>query len=454
MSTRTVYTTTITVPIYASWKCHKCGTSNYSLGEIVYNGKSSSGSFFKSKHETAKKTASDQALSNWKDNAIKIIYDPRNNTEKIRNYLSVHYTNCSKCNTKPKWDKGTKYLVVLSLSLAPTLISGLVAICMLKSVVAWLIFAVFLGLFLYPWFDEKAFKKTMQTIPNEYLPIIGSLNKELVDYAEHRGKTILTPDETKEAVLNPAFMETFFSNATKSSKSEKTESFKINSQASIGIEKEKTEGVSKQIDLSSDQSENRKLVCEKCGKPLLPAETWCKWCGNKVEPVYKTQKTNVKASVPPAEPEPNPQKESKNESIAPKSVVRNNAYIKSISNNVLSLILEYIDAHPENSNDIVDIFQQADGYLKDLTEKDAQLLMNQQLSAELVALNTLQNYSLKSIKPQSALNVVKSAAEQKQDPAFALYNHINETKFNKGYISKETFESNKQTGLQRAVTFN
>lgn len=57
MSTRTTYTSTISVPTYASWKCEKCGEINFSAGIIRCSRQASTSSFRNSKHEEAKAEA-------------------------------------------------------------------------------------------------------------------------------------------------------------------------------------------------------------------------------------------------------------------------------------------------------------------------------------------------------------------------------------------------------------
>ena len=49
MGSRTVYTSTISVPVYASWKCEECGEINLATGVIVCKREESSSSWSSTK---------------------------------------------------------------------------------------------------------------------------------------------------------------------------------------------------------------------------------------------------------------------------------------------------------------------------------------------------------------------------------------------------------------------
>lgn len=59
MASKTVYTATITVPVYASWKCEKCGEVNFATGVIVCKRQEASGSWRSSKQKEAEAAGSD-----------------------------------------------------------------------------------------------------------------------------------------------------------------------------------------------------------------------------------------------------------------------------------------------------------------------------------------------------------------------------------------------------------
>ena len=196
MARRTTYTSTIRVPIYASWKCPSCGEKNFSLGNITCTRQETTSSLRKSKQEEAKNEASSRAQNDWKQNAVDIIFNPQKNPQNLRNDLYLQNTNCTKCGKKPSWDKGNGYMTLLALSFVPAIISGIVAISMKTSWIAWLIFAALLGAIVYCFVSEIAYKKSIVNMSKEYLPVMGSQNNELIAYAERQGRKLLSPDET------------------------------------------------------------------------------------------------------------------------------------------------------------------------------------------------------------------------------------------------------------------
>lgn len=200
MATRTTYTSTIRVPIYASWKCPFCREINFSFGDIVYQRAVTTSSLRRSKQEEAKNEASKRAQSEWQQNALEIIIKPKKDPQKLRSDLFFQSTNCTKCDKKPRWDKGMGYMTLMSLSLVPAIISGISAIGMKTSWIAWLAFAAFLGAIAYGFVTEKSYKRMIVNLPVEYLPVIGSQNEELLMYANRRGYELPSPDDTMQIV--------------------------------------------------------------------------------------------------------------------------------------------------------------------------------------------------------------------------------------------------------------
>lgn len=68
------------------------------------------------------------------------------------------------------------------------------------SPVAWLIFGAFLAIVVTAFISEPRYKKMMKKLPKEHTPVLGSLNPDLIEYANNLGKTIPTPDECIEIV--------------------------------------------------------------------------------------------------------------------------------------------------------------------------------------------------------------------------------------------------------------
>lgn len=195
MSSRTVYTSTITVPVYASWKCEECGEINFATGSIVVKRQESSSSWRPSKQREAEAKAASLAQAEWAGETLQIISDPNNHAQDMRNGLFLQNTHCTKCGKKPKWDKDMKYLIWGGLCFMPAIISGIAAIAIGTSPVAWLIFAAFLAIIVMAFISEPRYKKMMKNLPKKYTPVIGSLNSELIEYAEALGKKIPNLDE-------------------------------------------------------------------------------------------------------------------------------------------------------------------------------------------------------------------------------------------------------------------
>ncbi|MBE7032971.1 MAG: hypothetical protein E7406_01945 [Ruminococcaceae bacterium] len=202
MATTTTYTTDVTVPIYASWKCEKCGETNFSTGVIGYRAEVSTNSCRKSVREKAKLEASTLAENEWRRNVYKIITDPNHSAESLRNDLFLQNTNCAKCGEKPSWDKNMKYLKWAAISFICAVLSGIVAFSEKTSFVGWLIFLASLSGVIYGFATESRYKKTMINLPKEYTPVIGTLNEDVIEYTTHRGKTVPTPEESIQIVKN------------------------------------------------------------------------------------------------------------------------------------------------------------------------------------------------------------------------------------------------------------
>ena len=200
MSSRTVYTSTITVPVYACWKCEECGEVNFATGSIVYSCQESSSSLRPSKQRAAEESAASLAQAMWTGEAYRIISDPNNHAQDMRNGLFLQNTNCTKCGKKPKWDKDMKYLTWGGRCFVPAIISGFIAIAPATSLVAWLIFAALLAIIVTAFISESRYKKMMKNLPKEYTPVIGSLNAELIEYSDAFGTKIPNPDECIEIV--------------------------------------------------------------------------------------------------------------------------------------------------------------------------------------------------------------------------------------------------------------
>lgn len=255
MASKTVYTATITVPVYASWKCEKCGEVNFATGVIVCKRQEASGSWRSSKQKEAEEKAASLAQTEWTGEAFQIISDPNNHAQDMRKGLFLQNTHCTKCGKKPKWDKDMQYSTWGSLCFVPAIISGIAAISIVTSPVAWLIFAAFLAIIVTALISEPHYKKMMKNLPSKYTPVMGSLNPELIEYAETLGKKIPTPDECIATV-------------------------KAYDQDAVPAE-QKDQPV-----VGSSATENTTTVqsnfCRKCGAQLQAGSGFCHKCGTEI----------------------------------------------------------------------------------------------------------------------------------------------------------------------------
>lgn len=191
------YSTKISVPIYASWRCPQCNEVNFSDGSIVYTSTETT----KFRHRHAQEKAEQRATSNWADNALGIILNPRESLSGLGEGFSFDHVACEKCGAMPNWvkrkDEGSNRIAIPAISM---LVGLNIALDDVKKIWAWLLSAVSLGAFIYFMRTGNTYYKTMSSMPKKYIPIIGSLNNDLVALAEKRGYTLLSPEGTIKAV--------------------------------------------------------------------------------------------------------------------------------------------------------------------------------------------------------------------------------------------------------------
>ena len=254
MGSRTTYTSTVTVPVYASWKCEHCGEINFSAGNIVCRRTESTSSWRNSKHEEAKSKAHQLAQAEWAGDAYRIINDPNHNAMAMYSSFFLQNTSCTQCKKKPRWEKHAKFLPLVGLAMPVALISGIIAFASLTSLSAWLVFACSAGFIVWGIAREEIYKKMMPNYPKQYTPVIGSLNAELIEYANHLGATIPSPDGCIEIAKN------YCSNHVTTSipvDSKNVSSEDVNEMASAGF-------------------------CRKCGTQLQVGSEFCHKCGTQI----------------------------------------------------------------------------------------------------------------------------------------------------------------------------
>lgn len=195
MVTQRIYTSTVSTPIYASWKCEKCGEVNIATGAIACERSVSTSSIRQSKQSEARYDAEKSAREAWLENAYAIIAKPDENGAAMFNSLAFKDIKCRKCGKKPRWYKTKSYARFLQFAAVVAMMSGVLALAVKTSAVLWVIFALSAGFLVWILTRESAHASMMKKLPKEYVPVIGSLNKELLAYAAEHNTKIPTPDE-------------------------------------------------------------------------------------------------------------------------------------------------------------------------------------------------------------------------------------------------------------------
>ena len=195
MYKKITYISTVTVPVYASWKCEKCGAVNFATGEITCKREESSKSWFTSIQNEAEERAAARAKAEWTRDAFRIINNPNCKGAAMYENFFLQNTKCVGCGKKPRWNKNLKFLPLFALCMPVALFSGLAAFYLMTSVTAWLIFLASVGFIAWSIIRETVYSRMMIDFPKKYTPVIGSLNAELIEYAKALGSTIPTPDE-------------------------------------------------------------------------------------------------------------------------------------------------------------------------------------------------------------------------------------------------------------------
>lgn len=256
MATRTIYTASVTVPIYAGWKCQHCDENNFSDGIISCVRQTKTASFRSSKLEEAKNVASESANRDWKGNALDIISKPNSHALEIRSDLYLGHTKCTQCGKKPKWDKNMKYIGWVLLAAIICLFFGFAAISSLISgefeVIAWAIFVPSLIAVVFGFTADARFDKKMKLLPKKYTPILGSYNTELIDYASEQGIEMPSPEEIKKAL----------------------EEYNENNHNGLVFQ--------------ANTDKNKNVFCRKCGHKFLEDTDVCPNCGTKVVALLTT----------------------------------------------------------------------------------------------------------------------------------------------------------------------
>lgn len=195
MASKVEHIATIRVPVYAAWKCSKCNTVNANEGVIQCIGATTSYSFKTSNLEADKQEAMNQAEAEWKSNALKLMTNPRE-YEYLRRDLLFGKIKCKSCGKQPIWNKkGTLLRILMMLSMPLGLIFAYLAISVKTNIVLWVLLAACIGIVVYAIMEDKTFENKVRNLPDKYSPVIGTMNEELLAYANAHGKKVPTVDE-------------------------------------------------------------------------------------------------------------------------------------------------------------------------------------------------------------------------------------------------------------------
>lgn len=126
--------------------------------------------------------------------------------------------------------------------------------------------------------------------------------------------------------------------------------------------------------------------------------------------------------------------------------------IPEMINCLKEFMIEYIKEHPQDADDIVLIFSDAQEMIQKESEHSiSKMLKQNNVCVECGALNILQNFSMTRIEQKSSKDFLFSGINGKKDAAYDLYNYVNDIKLKKGYISKKQHEENAAVALKLSL---
>jgi len=127
-------------------------------------------------------------------------------------------------------------------------------------------------------------------------------------------------------------------------------------------------------------------------------------------------------------------------------------YIQDMREYLREFMRLYIKNNPSVADAVIPIFSNTEVMIRGLTEKKVKKMMNiNHVNIECGVLNILQNFSMTEIKAKPAADFMRSVMFGEMDTAYALYNYINDFKFNKGYINKQQYDENSLLATELSI---
>jgi hypothetical protein len=207
MATRLTHISNINVPVYYSCRCQKCNEVGFNTGMIRYSAQATTKDPTRFNKESTRNRAERLLAGTWKDFVLLFMSYPNQYDPDLLSSLNSDSSKCEKCKRRYSWKgDGRAFfilgIILISLAIPVGLISLILAFLEVTSFVAWLVFAVSVGIIAFAFVFEKHHKNKISKIPIRYLPVFGTEDAEIIEYANKRGIKVLTPEETFAVVSN------------------------------------------------------------------------------------------------------------------------------------------------------------------------------------------------------------------------------------------------------------
>jgi hypothetical protein len=115
-------------------------------------------------------------------------------------------------------------------------------------------------------------------------------------------------------------------------------------------------------------------------------------------------------------------------------------------------MLQYLNDHPEDGDDVVPIFSDIREQIKNASDREIRKIKRKTNNNVMIpVLNMLHSYCMYFIKKQSFGDSLRAQLRREEQPALKLYNAINEFKLDKGLITQKQFDENMKLGKELSM---